>query len=647
VPLREQFRAQHMVALYRCGRHPEALRAFQRFRSELGNELGLEPSPALVRLEEQMLRHDTSLDMPTVDDKESTRIDSTHSTVSTRHASAALPLPLTTFVGRESDVFEAGLLLESVRMLTLSGPAGVGKTRLALRIAEESADRYADGVWICDLATIREPSLATDAITTALDVQRRQDRSALESLVDVLQPRRLLVVFDSCEHLLPSLGAVAETLLRRCPGVSILATSREPLAVDGETVRLVHPLPLPDARETDPIRSLQSPAVGLFVDRATSSRQGSVSPPRRCRPSSRSAAPRRCPARSSSPRSVRSMALADVAAGLDERFTLLTAGRRAEPRHQTLLAAVEWSHDLLDPVEQAVFRRLSVFAATFTLDDVEHVSTDGSLTAADARAVLPALVDKSMIVADTTVSPTRYSILETLRAFGHQLLAREDTDRALERRHAAYFVERVASARVGLSGPDESRWADLLDDAFDDLRVAHRWATVHGDVDAAFQLVAGAHEFAFRRMRYELFTWSETALAMQRDDEHPLGPLVLAIAAYGRFVRGTSCSHGHGRTLTRLGTTSRPAPLWPPLARHRQRLYPSQTRRPRHASGWCAARASRDDARLVHALYMTAVGLVCRNNDRATCWRGSAEPANRISNPATARHLRPRDHTGG
>ena len=397
-----------------------------------------------------------------------------------------------------------------------------------------------DGVWLCDLATIREPALAADAITTALDVQRHQGRSALESLVEVLQGRHLLVVFDNCEHLLAPIGEMTETVLRMCPDVRILATSREPLAVDGEQVHLVHPLPVPDASETDPIRSMRSASVGLFVDRAISAQPGF-----RLTPAAVPSVVEICRRLDGVPLAielaaarVRTMALADVAAGLDERFTLLTAGRRTEPRHQTLLAAVEWSHDLLDPTEQAVFRRLAVFAGTFTLDDVERICTDVSISAADARTVLPALVDKSMVVADTATSPTRYSLLETLRAFGRQHLAREHVSHNLERRHAAHFVELVTAAGAELGGPDEGRWIDLLDDAFDDLRVAHRWATVQGDTDAALRLVAGAHEFAFRRMRYELFTWAETTLAELGDDEHPLVPLVLAIAAYGRFVRG-------------------------------------------------------------------------------------------------------------
>ncbi|MGD9703296.1 MAG: BTAD domain-containing putative transcriptional regulator [Acidimicrobiia bacterium] len=642
-PLRERFRAQHMLALYRCGRHPEALRAYRRFRDELGNELGLEPSPALALLEAQILRHDASLDSSAAEAPGTPPMQPTAVETPLPHMKVPLPLPLplTTFVGRESELADLTAVLESARVLTLIGSGGVGKTRLAMRLAEVSAGNYPDGVWVCDLATIRDPALATDAITTALDVQRRQDRSALESLVEVLQARHLLVVFDSCEHLLAPIGEVTETLLRRCPGVRILATSREPLTVDGETVRVVHPLPVPEASETDPIWSMRSPAVGLFVDRAIAAHPGF-----RLTPAAVPAVVEICRRLDGVPLAielaaarVRSMAVADVAAGLDERFTLLTAGRRTEPRHQTLLAAVEWSHDLLDRTEQTVFRRLAVFAGTFTLDDVERVCTDDSVSPADARAVVPALVDKSMVVADTAASPTRYSLLETLRAFGHQRLAREDVDRELERRHAEYFVERVVSAGAELGGPDEGRWADLLDDAFDDLRVAHRWATVHGDIDAALRLVAGAHEFAFRRMRYELFTWAEASLESLGDDEHPLGPVVLAIAAYGRFVRGdleqAMAMAEQSLTLEqRLGLA--------PSGLHWRTMGNVFYYRGRSAEAAAAchrmvraARTSRDDARLVHALYMTAVGLASagRSEESRSLAEEALSLAHRIHNP--------------
>ena len=629
-PLREQFRAQHMLALYRCGRHPEAVRAYHRFRSELSSELGLEPSAALARLETQILQQDPTLDLgPTVDataDRNPAAIE-IPSGAPTR-PSVNLPLPLNALVGRDVDVSELRTLLHANRMLTLTGPGGVGKTRLALRLAELSAEEFPDGVWLCDLAAIREPGLAADAITTALDVQRRQDRSALESLVEVLKPRHFLVVFDNCEHLLESIGQVVEAVLRSCPGVRILATSREPLAVDGETVWSVRPLSVPEAKD-------------LFVERARA-----ALPEFELTPTIDPTVVEICRRLDGIPLAielaaarVRSMTPIDVAAGLDERFTLLTAGRRSEPRHQTLLAAVEWSYDLLDLTEQALFRRLSVFAGTFTLEDAEQVCSDAAVTPSDTRASLPALVDKSMVVADISESSTRYALLETLREFGRQQLAVEGAARDLEGRHAAHHLEVVDRAEAELGGPDERRWTTHLDSAFDDLRIAHRWAIVNGDLDAALRLVAGAREFAFRAMRYELFTWAEATLAAQTSNDHPLTPLVLAIAGYGRFARGDL---GSALVLAERSIALEQRLGLPPCGLHWRTMgnvyyYRGDSTAAAEACERMtrAARASGDAARLVHALYMTSVGLAsaARTNESRLLAEEAVSLARRIENP--------------
>lgn len=679
-PLRERFRAQLMLALYRSGRHPEALAAHERFRHVLAEELGLDPSPDLDTLQARMLQRDPSLagsttgggvgaaegpggpaggrgglaggrdgladgrDGPTAAPGSVATEDV--APVSPR-AHPGLPLALTTLVGRDRDLSDLAPLLRSSRALTLIGPGGVGKTRLALRLAEIDVDRYPDGVWVCELATIRDPALAVDAITTALDVQRRRGLSALESLVEVLQARDMLVVFDNCEHLLAPVGELAEALLRNCPDLSLLATSREPLAIAGETVHVVQPLQVPPALEVDPAVAGQSAAVALFVDRASSADPGF-----RFMPADVPAVVEICRRLDGLPLAIelaaarmRSMSPDDVARALDERFRVLTAGRRNEPRHQTLLAAVAWSYDLLEPTEQAIFRRLAVFAGAFTLADVEPVCADGLLDGSDAREGVLALVDKSMVVADTATSPTRYVLLETMRAFGRGQSALHGDHVGLAQRHAAHFVQLAVQTADHLGGPDEGRWADSLDAAFDDLRVAHRWATVQEDPDAALRLVVGLHEFAYRRMRYEVFTWAETTLEqvgqLQGDDPHPLVPLVLAIAAQGRFARGD------GDRAMAMAQES--------LAREEQLgLAPAGVQwrtmgnvlyyrgASAEAARVCqrmldAARASGDDSRTVHALYMTAVGLASegRLDDSRELADEALRVAERIDNPTS------------
>lgn len=612
-PLREAFRAQQMRALYHSGRQPEALRAFRRFRAELGSELGLEPSSSLTDLETRMVCQDPSLDpvRDAVPDPQPRHVDGTDS----RRWTGNLPLSVNALVGRDAELSRLALLLDSVRLLTLTGPGGVGKTRLAIRLAEQSAPAYSDGVWLCDLSTIREDALAAEAVTTAMDVQRRQDRSTLEGLVEVLQPRRLLVVFDNCEHLLAPIGEITEAILRACPGVRIVATSREPIGVDGETVWPLGPLPLPVPGEADPVMAMESPAVRLFVARATAAHPA-------FRLTEETAAPvgEICRRLDGLPLAVelaaaraRSLAPADLAERLDERFTILTASPRRGARHQTLHATVSWSYDLLGHAEQALFDRLSVFAGSFTVDDVERVCADGTVAVEAVTNLLAALVDKSMVMADTDRSPTRFSLLETLRAFGRDELHRTGNLGELQRRHARRAIELVEQAHLGLCGPDEPAWADRLEHSFDDLRIAHRWELAQGDIDGALRLVVGAREFAFRRMRYELFSWAEATIGAMGEEDHPLAPLVLATAGYGRFVRGDldQALVLARRSLAVEGRLGLPSSGLNWRTMGNVFYYRGQADM---AADTCqrmvrAARTSGDDARLVHALYMASVGL--------------------------------------
>ncbi len=639
-PLREGFRAQQMLALYRWGRQPEALRAFHRFRTDLGSELGLEPSSSLTDLESRMLRQDPSLDGPSVEPRWA---PGPAEEPAARRSHGNLPLSVSALLGREAELSDLVHLLETVRLLTLTGPGGVGKTRLAMRLAEQSAPGYPDGVWLCDLAAIREDALAAEAVTTALDVQRRQDRSTLEGLVEVLQTRQLLVAFDNCEHLLAPIGEITEAILRACPGVRIVATSREPLGVDGETVWPLGPLPLPDPGETDPVMAMESPAVRLFVARATSAHPG-------FRLTEATAAPvveicRRLDglplALELAAARVRSMAPGDLADRLDERFTILTASPRRDPRHQTLHATVAWSYELLGHAEQLLFDRLSVFAGSFTVGDVERVCADGAVAVEAVTNILAALVDKSMVVADTSRSPTRYSLLETLREFGREQLHRAGDTGELQRRHAGRAIEQVEQAQIGLDGPDEPLWAERLENSFDDLRIAHRWALAQGDIDGALRLVVGAREFAFRRMRYELFSWAEATLGAPGVEAHPLAPLVLATAGYGRFVRGDL---DQAMELAERSLAVEQQLGLPPCGLHWRTMgnvfyYRGQAGR---AADICqrmvgAARTSGDDARLVHALYMASVGLAsaARTDESRLLADEAVSLARRTENPTS------------
>ena len=609
-PLREGFRSQQMLALYRSGRQPEALRAFQRFRTDLGNQLGLEPSEALADLERRMVRTDASLDGPPA----TAPVGSVGKAPADGGPRGNLPRRVTALLGREVELAQLTEVLRTAPLLTLTGPGGVGKTRLAMQLSDRSAVEHLDGVWLCDLAPVREDALVAEAVTTALDVQRRQDRSTIEGLVEVLQSRRLLIVLDNCEHVLAPIREVTEAVLRACPDVRIVATSREPLGVDGETVWPLGPLALPSPEETDPVMAMESPAVRLFVARATSAHPGF-----RLEEATVSSVVAICRRLDGLPLAlelaaarVRSMTLPDLAAELSSDFTIL-ATSAGDPRHHTLEATVAWSYQLLGVAEQALFDRLSVFAGSFTVDDIEGVCADAAVSGAGVRGLLAALVDKSMVVADISRSPTRYSLLETLRQFGGTRLRQAGRAETLRERHARWTIDVVEQAEVGLGGPDEPVWVSRLEDTFADLRIAHRWMLSEGDADGALRLVVGAREFAFRRMRYELFSWAESTLELRAAEDHPLLPLALATAAYGRFVRGdldaaVALAERSLEDELRLGL--------PSCGLHARTLgnvfyYRGQTF---EAAESCermvgAARTSGDDARLAHALYMASVGL--------------------------------------
>lgn len=528
-PLREQFARQAMLALYRSGRQAEALRVAQRFRATLREGLGLEPSAELRALEAAILEERADLAwvppaVPAMAPQVSTGRD-------------ALPVETTALVGRERDVELAGRLLESGRILTLFGPGGVGKTRLAHRLAATLADQFTDGVRLVELAPVRDEAAVAAAIAAALDVQQRPNRTLEESIVEVLGPQAVLLVLDNCEHVLDTTSELVEQVLQWCPDVQVLATSREPLGIPAEVVWSVPPLPVP-SRADLPLAELSAvPAVALFVERARAAR-----PDFALGDDNHEAVAELCIRLDGVPLALelaaarmRSMSAAQLAERLPERFRVLAGSRRAtDPRHRTLRDLVEWSYDLLTPVEQLLFDRLSVFAGAFPLERAERVAAGDGIDERDVAGLLGVLVDKSMLVAHEG----RYRLLETLREFGREQLAgRPDAD-AVRDAHVAVHAELARVVARGLHGPHESQWMDELDASFDDVRDAHRNAVAAGDVDSALRIVIGVREYAWRRIRYEHLTWADATVALPGASEHELYPVLLGVVAYGHFVRG-------------------------------------------------------------------------------------------------------------
>jgi len=404
-----------------------------------------------------------------------------------------LPRQLTSFVGRHEELVGTAKALDEWRLVTLTGTGGVGKTRLAVQVAAEVLPRFRDGAWLCELAVASDGETMAQVVAAELGVSQRPGMSLEASINDYLRPKELLLVLDNCEQLLGPVSVLAENVLRECPGIRVLATSREGLAVGGEHVRPVRSLPLPDAAG---VGTATNDAVRLFVERAEAARASFG-----LDASNVDAVGEICRRLDGIPLAIelaaaRTVALspADIATLLDERFRLLTGGRRtAVERHQTLRATVDWSYSLLESRERLVFDRLGVFAGSFDAVGATAVVADDSIEAFDVLDALTALVAKSMVVTeDTPDGHGRFRMLETLRQYAQEQLDQAgDTDQ-WRRRHAEYFATWAEEAGPGLEGPDELAWRAREVAELDNLRTAVMWSLDRdepGDIDLALRIV--------------------------------------------------------------------------------------------------------------------------------------------------------------
>jgi len=391
-----------------------------------------------------------------------------------------LPIELTSFVGRERELAAVTAQIRGARLLTLTGPGGGGKTRLAVHVAAEVLDDFPDGVWLVELASLAEGGLVPQAIAAALGMREQPSRPLLQAVTEYLQSRMLLIVLDNCEHLAASSAQVIETILRSCPRVSILATSREPIGAAGETIWPVPPLATPDPQQTADIPALQQvESVRLFVERAEG-----VARTFALGPHNAAAVAQICRRLDGIPLAielaaarVKVLSVEEIAARLDDRFRLLTGGSRtAMPRHRTLRATMDWSHDLLSGQERTLFRRLAVFAGSFTLPAAEVVCAGDGVEQADLLDVLTRLVDRSLVMVETRGDATRYRLLETVRQYAQEhLLASGETPLA-RARHRDWYLQLVEQAEEELHGPQQRTWFDLLEAEHDNLRAAMEWS---------------------------------------------------------------------------------------------------------------------------------------------------------------------------
>ena len=399
---------------------------------------------------------------------------------------------LSSFVGREKELPEVRRLLENNRLLTLTGPGGCGKTRLALAAASELIERFEDGVWMVELAPLADPSLVPQAVASAPGVREQPGHPLTETLSDYLASKKVLLILDNCEHLVGACAELAESLLRSCPELRVLATSREALGIAGEVVRPVPSLSLPDLRRmpnTDSLSRYES--ARLFVERTEA-----VKPTFALTEQNAPSVAKICYRLDGIPLAIelaaartKVLSVEEISERLDDCFGLLTVGSRtALPRHRTLHATMDWSHDLLSEQERALFHRLSVFTGDFTLEAAELVCAGEDLQKEEVLNLLSHLVDKSLVLVAEQDGEARYRLLETVRQYGWEKLSDLGEEGQHRERHAGHFLKLAEEAESELKGEGQVAWLERLEQEHDNLRAALRWLLGRGESDKAARL---------------------------------------------------------------------------------------------------------------------------------------------------------------
>jgi predicted ATPase/DNA-binding SARP family transcriptional activator/Tfp pilus assembly protein PilF len=454
-PYRERLWSQLMRALYHSGRQADALTTYQRARTMLDDQLGIEPSPDLQELEGSILRQELD-------------------PIAAQGRTSNLPGEATPLIGREADIATLERLISSNRLVTLTGVGGVGKTSLALAVARAGTIPSPDGQVFVDLVPVADGTGVARAVMRALDVHERPSQDVTEQLTSALRNAAVLIILDNCEHVIASAAEISEAIIRSCPDVRIVATSRMPLGISGEVEHGVSPLKAPSSSASiDELRS--SEAVRLLLERAYPGRTEPFADD-----TTLGAAARICRDLDGLPLAIelaaaraRALSLSEIAGRLDDRFRFLVSWRRVSAgRHQTLKQAMDWSYDLLSPTDQVVFAQLSVFVGGFRLPAASAITRPEATGEDGALDAVTRLVDASLVVAEPRGTATRYRQLETVRQYGANRLEEMGGADTARRRYATYFMDLAEHAEPELSGDAQTRWFTLLDEEHDNLLTA-------------------------------------------------------------------------------------------------------------------------------------------------------------------------------
>jgi predicted ATPase/DNA-binding XRE family transcriptional regulator len=454
-----------------------------------------------------------------------------------------LPHPVSSFIGRERQIAEVKHLVESSQLVTLTGAGGSGKTRLALQVAGQMLDQFPEGVWFVGFAPLSESTLVQQTIASVLRVREEASRPLLETLADYLHPRKLLLLFDNCEHLIAECAQTAESLLQDCPQLHILVTSREALGILGEEQYYVPTLSLPEARETASLEKLmRSEAVRLFIERAKA-----INPDFALTGQNAGAVVQVCQHLDGIPLALelaaalaKGLSVEQIADHLDDRFHLLTAGSRtALPRQRTLQATIDWSYKLLSEAERVALQRLSVFAGSWTLNAAEFVCAGDGLGSNQILDLQLHLIDKSLVVAETEGNEPRYHMLETIRQYAQEKLEESGGTRQVRARHLEFFLAWGEQAELGFRSREFRLWLDRMDKERDNLRAALGYAIDSGQSESALRLFGATFWVWFIRGPWsEGQRWAEAILAEASDE--PAALRARALMALGLLLTAQS-----------------------------------------------------------------------------------------------------------